>query len=118
MPSESRTRDALHDIRDNILIAREFVEGVDFEAFKQSRLHFYAVTRALEIISEAARRLPGELQARHPDLPWRAIMDAGNVYRHTYDHVAEGEVWRTVHRSLEPLLSAVTEELAAKEEPE
>jgi uncharacterized protein with HEPN domain len=29
------------------------------------------------------------LRDRHPELPWRAIMGIGNVYRHNYDNVAE-----------------------------
>ncbi len=39
----------------------------------------YAVKRALEIISEAARRLPTEVRDCHPQLPWLAIMGVGNV---------------------------------------
>ncbi len=70
------------------------------------RRTFYAVTRCLEIISEAARRLPQSLRNRHPELPWRAIMGAGNVYRHDYDNVAEEIVWRTVQNNLAPLLAA------------
>ena len=72
---------------------------------------FYAVMRALEVISEAARRLPASVRERHPQLPWRAIMDVGNVYRHDYDNVAEEYVWRTVNRSLDPLLIVVIEEI-------
>ena len=30
--------------------------------------------------------------ARHPELPWRAIMGVGNVYRHNYDDVEEDYV--------------------------
>ena len=59
---------ALFDIRDNAHYARGFVEGFTFEAFKDDRKTFYAVTRALEIISEAARRLPDEIRDRHPAL--------------------------------------------------
>jgi uncharacterized protein with HEPN domain len=51
------------------------------------------VTRALEIISEASRRLPGEARAGHPHLPWRDIRDVGNFYQHQYDNVAESYVW-------------------------
>jgi uncharacterized protein with HEPN domain len=40
------------------------------------------VTRCLEIISEASRRLPESLKARHPEIPWKQIAGAGNVYRH------------------------------------
>jgi len=102
---------ALFDIRDNALYARQFVEGLSFEAFKEDRKRFYAVTRALEIISEAARRLPDELRARHPELPWRAIMGAGNVYRHNYDNVLETYVWQTLHDRLPELVAVVTLEI-------
>jgi uncharacterized protein with HEPN domain len=52
------------------------------------------------------------MRARHPDLPWRAIMGVGNVYRHDYDNVAEDFVWRTVQHSLTPLLTVVENEIA------
>ena len=48
---------ALFDFRDCILLAQEFTQGFSYETFKESRLHFFAVTRALEIISEASRRV-------------------------------------------------------------
>jgi len=70
MHSES-LKAVLFDIRDNILLAQEFVEGLAYERFEESRLHFYAVTRALEIISEASRHLPDDLRERHAHLPCR-----------------------------------------------
>jgi uncharacterized protein with HEPN domain len=112
MPSDS-VRLALFDIRDCILSARDFTEGLSYEAFKESRLHFFAVTRALEIISEASRRLPEELRDRHPELPWREIRDAGNMYRHRYDNVVESIVWKTIQEDLAPLLAVVLAEIAA-----
>jgi uncharacterized protein with HEPN domain len=66
----------------------------------------YAVTRCLEIISEASRRLPDELKARHPEIPWKQIAGAGNVYRHDYEDVAARYVWDTVQRD-PPALKAV-----------
>jgi uncharacterized protein with HEPN domain len=75
-------------------------------------LRFYAVTRCLEIISEASRRLPPAIRDRHPELPWRAIMGVGNVYRHDYDNVDESYVWRTVQHHLSPLMTVVEAEIA------
>jgi uncharacterized protein with HEPN domain len=112
MPSD-RDRLALHDIRDNARLAQEFVKGFSPEAFEADRRTFYAVTRCLEIVSEAARRLSPALRDRHPEIPWRAIMGVGNVYRHDYDNVAEEFVWRTVQHSLAPLLAVVESEIAA-----
>jgi uncharacterized protein with HEPN domain len=85
------------------LLAQQFVEGFTYEQFRDSRLHFYAVTRALEIVSEASRRLPDDVRDRHPGLPWRAIRDVGNFYRHQYDNVAESYMQATVHNDLPPL---------------
>ena len=34
----------------------------------------YAVVRALEIVSEASRRLPDELTDRHPEIDWAAML--------------------------------------------
>ena len=114
MPSDSMNF-FLYKIRDNILFAREFIDGLTFEQFAKSRLHFYAVTRALEIISEASRGLPDEMRERHSGLPWRSIRDAGNFYRHEYDNVEESYVWTTVHTDLPPLIAAVTAEIEAPE---
>ncbi len=108
-----RARLALFDIRDNLRLAGEFAAGSTLETFTADRRTFYAVTRCLEIVSEAARRLPASLRNRHPELPWRAIMGVGNIYRHDYDNVAEEIVWRTVQTSLAPLLAAIESEIAS-----
>lgn len=117
MPSD-RTRQALLDILENGMLARSFVAGMEFDAFADDRRTFYAVTRCLEIISEASRRLEEPLRARHPELPWRAIMGSGNVYRHEYDNVAESFVWRTVRDSLPGLLAVVDRELNQRTDPD
>jgi uncharacterized protein with HEPN domain len=115
MPSD-KTRLALYDIRDNARLAGEFVGRISLDAFKNNRLVFYGVTRALEIISEAVRRLPAELRDRHPELPWRAIMGVGNIYRHNYDNVVESFVWRTVHESLPSLVAVIDLEITRLDE--
>jgi uncharacterized protein with HEPN domain len=106
----NKARLALFDIRENGQLACEFVAGLTYEEFERDRRTFYAVTRALEIISEAVRRLHRELQAKHPHL-----MGVGNIYRHNYDNVAEQQVWRTVREGVPALLAAVSEEIAALE---
>jgi uncharacterized protein with HEPN domain len=99
--------DALLDIRDNARLAQAWTAQQTAESFADNIQLFYAVTRCLEIISEASRRLPKELRDRHSHLPWRAIMGAGNVYRHRYDNVAERLVWDAVQRDLPPVLVVI-----------
>ena len=113
MPSShsDRARRALFDIRENIVLAATFLGTATVADLMEDRRTFYAVTRCLEIISEAARRVGPELRRRHPDLPWRAIMGLGNVYRHGYDNVDEIQVWRTVRQSLPALAGVVDIEI-------
>ena len=112
MPSKrSNPKTYLFHIRENITLALGFVEGLDYERLRDNQLVFYAVTRALEIISEASRRLPSAMKARHPAIPWRDVAGAGNVYRHEYEDVRQRDIWTTLQKHLPPLLVAVEQEL-------
>ncbi|KAB2874187.1 MAG: DUF86 domain-containing protein [Bauldia sp.] len=106
---------ALLAIRENIVLARIFVSGFTSESFVADRRATYAVTRCLEIISEASRRLTDEVTARHPHVPWRQIMAAGNYYRHDYDNVSPQMLWATVEDALHELDLAVSAEIEATE---
>jgi uncharacterized protein with HEPN domain len=79
---------SLRDILYHIDLATEFVAGFDRNTFKNDLRTLYAVTRCLEIISEASRRLPADLKARHLGIAWKQMAGAGNVYRHDYEDVA------------------------------
>lgn len=92
-----------------------FVAGVDFEAFRDDTRTVYAVTRCLEIISEASRRLPGEMKGRYPLIAWKDMAGAGNVYRHDYEDVGAKLVWDTVQLALPPLQDVVAREIASCE---
>ena len=112
MPSKPLDPKAyLFHIRDNIILARGFVDGFEYEQFRDSQLVFYAVTRALEIVSEASRRLPAAMKKRRPEIPWSDVAGAGSVYRHDYEDVRRRLVWITVQRDLPRLLAVVEQEL-------
>jgi len=109
MPSKPTNPKAyLFHIRDNIILAESFIEGFDYERFRDDLLVFYAVTRALEIISEASRRLPATMKDGHPEISWADVAAAGSVYRHDYEDVRQRRVWVTVQKDL-PRLKAVVE---------
>jgi uncharacterized protein with HEPN domain len=111
MPSESAVA-ALHDIARHIELAEHFVKGFDFVAFRDDPRTVYAVTRCLEIISEASRRLTDEMKARHPSIAWKNMAGAGNVYRHDYEDVAATQVWEAILLALPPLRVVVDQEIA------
>lgn len=98
MPSD-RIDGTLRDIPHHIDLAIQFAGGLDREAFAADVRTVYAVTRCLEIISEASRRLPDELKRRHPAIAWKQMAAAGNVYRHNYEDVAAHFVWETIQQA-------------------
>ena len=101
----------LQDILENIDAIQAFLGDADFQKFTNDRKTLHAVTRAIEIISEASRRLPEELKGRHPKIDWQAVAAAGNVYRHEYESVDEIQLWHTIQRELGDLREAVISEL-------
>lgn len=110
MPSKNPAQ-RLSDIIENIDAIGEFTAGLNFAGFRADRRTVYAVVRALEIISEASRRLPGPLLSRHPEVDWAAVAAAGNVYRHEYEAVDEALIWHTSQHDLAVLRSVADEEL-------
>jgi len=113
MPSEAdASRRWLNDILHHIVMAGQFVGAKSYDDFKNDNLRLYAVTRCLEIISEASRRLPKTLKARHPTMEWREMAAAGNIYRHEYEDVAAHAVWRTLSHDLPRLRLVIEQELA------
>jgi len=110
MPSKPAAT-ALRDILHHIELATSFSAGFDRTAFRRDIKTVYAVTRCLEIISEASRRLPDDVKARHPTIGWKQMAGAGNIYRHDYEDVAAEFVWETVVRALPPLRAVIEIEL-------
>ena len=76
----------------------------------------YAVVRAIQLIGQAARGVSGELQAAHPEIPWRVMIGMRNVVVHDYADVDLALVWKTVREDLPGLierLNAILEEGSA-----
>ncbi len=71
-----------------------------------------ALTRLIEIIGEAANRVPAEVQEKYPDLPWMQMIGARNRLIHGYDSVDFDILWAIVIRDL-PVVIARLEDILA-----
>lgn len=110
-------RATLTDIVEAIGRIRRFTLGIDLPSFLNDEMRIYATTYALMVVSEASRRLPAELKERHPDIPWKAIAGAGNVYRHDYQNIAAEMIWRTATTGLSVPEAVAASELARSDDP-
>ena len=104
---------AIHDILETIERVQSKVASKTFAEFEADWEFRFVVQRAIEIISEATRRIPDELKAVRPEIRWSSIAGIGNVLRHEYHTISDKVVWNVVQVELAPLKAAV-EAIAAK----
>lgn len=107
--------DYLHDIQDAAEKAQRFVEGIDFEEFAKDEKTVFAVVRALEIIGEAAKHIPGEVRREYPDIPWRDMAGMRDKVIHEYFGVNLRRVFDTVLQELPKVREVVARMLKGME---
>ena len=92
--------DFVEDILDAMDKAEILLEGVTYDQFEADFRINFAVVRALEIIGEAAKRLPADLRQQYPDIPWRGMAGMRDRIAHGYDIVDLQIVWDVVKRDI------------------
>lgn len=102
---------AINDILDAIAGIEQAVVGKSFADFEAEWILRRAIERAIEIISEASRRIPADLKMTRPEIPWRDVETIGNILRHEYHTVASPIIWNVVQSDL-PALKAAVEAIA------
>jgi uncharacterized protein with HEPN domain len=90
---------------------REFVD------YLRDILDVFAVTRALEIIGEAAKKVPKSVKSRYPAVPWREMTGIRDKLIHEYFGVNLEVVWKTIQQdlpALKPLIALMVEETSQR----
>jgi uncharacterized protein with HEPN domain len=90
----------LDDILTSMLRITEYIEGKDYKAFKQSYMVVDAVVRNFEIIGEATKNIPEEVQLKYPEIPWRKMIGLRNLISHEYFGIDYDLLWEIATVSL------------------
>ena len=90
-------------------------EGLDFHAFVRNELVYDAVLRNLEVLGEAAKKVPDSVRARHPSVEWRAIAGLRDVVAHAYFALDEATLWDIVAQKV-PALAEVLRQILEEED--
>jgi uncharacterized protein with HEPN domain len=98
----------LHDITEAIGVIETATAGKTFSDYQADKLLRLASERAIEIISEAGRGIPDNIQQMRPEIPWRKIRGIGNVLRHEYAGLSNTILWGVIQDELPRLRLAIT----------
>lgn len=97
-------RDAAHD-------ALQFIVDRDRCDLEGDRQLLLALTKSLEIIGEAARRVSDECRDTLPKVPWHEIIGMRNHLVHGYYAINKDALWNTVENRLPELLAQLDDAL-------
>ncbi len=86
-----------------------YTHGYDQTGFVASGMTYDATVRNLELIGEAAMRVPEDVRAQHPAIPWRQVIATRNRLIHGYLGIDNDTLWSLVTDDLPVLLRQLRE---------
>ena len=99
--------DPLVRVRHMLNHAQEAVDMVrhrsrtDLDTDRQLNL---SLVRLMEVVGEAASRVPDDFRERCPQIPWQDIADLRNRLIHGYDIINLDILWTIIQKDLPPLM--------------
>lgn len=105
-------RDYLRDMLEAIQDITDFITGMDFETFTKDKKTINAVVRSIEVIGEAATKIPQPLQNRYPHIPWKKMAAMRNKLIHEYFGIDLEILWKVANEDI-PSLKSPLEAMAA-----
>ncbi len=108
----------LRHIIEAISKIRDYTQGMTLEQFCVNYMVQDAVIRNFEVIGEAARYVPPEVEESHPEVAWGRMRAMRNILAHEYDNVDLAVVWDAIQHDLPPLVPLLQAVLDADDLPE
>ena len=84
-------------------------EGMSKEDFSYHDTLKLAFVRSLEIIGEAAKKIPPKLRQKYPEVDWRAMSEMRDKLIHDYFGIDYDIVWDVVKNKIPQLQDEVEE---------
>lgn len=101
------------DYLSHILVEADYLlehsSGLEFETFLADETLQRAFVRSLEVIGKAAKRVPDDFRASHPEVEWRAMAGMRDRLIHGYFGVDFELVWDVVRNRIPELRNQIAD---------
>lgn len=94
----------LNDMLEFSLKVIRYSNGVSESEFFSNEILFDATLRNIELIGEAASKIPVEIREMLPNLPWRQIIGTRQHLIHVYMSIDHDTIWDIVHIDIPALI--------------
>jgi uncharacterized protein with HEPN domain len=101
--------DYINDIVQALHHILEFTYGMTLEEFENDIKTQYAVIKSIEIMGEAAKKIPGSIRRKYPEVPWKRMAGMRDKLVHEYHGVDETIVWGVATKDIPSIKTAVEE---------
>jgi uncharacterized protein with HEPN domain len=103
--SERVPRIIIEDILECIGKIMTYTEGMDYDKFLSDSRTREAVYRNIEVMGEAANRMPEDYMINHSEIEWHKIISTRNIIIHAYDEIDDKIIWNIIQNALPGLKS-------------
>ena len=97
----------LQQILDSAREAYGIIKGQERVVLDANRILALALVRLLEIIGEAASRVPNEERTNYSSIPWTELIALRNRLIHAYDRIDLDIVWQIATQDLPELIRSL-----------
>ncbi|MEM9265280.1 MAG: DUF86 domain-containing protein [Cyanobacteria bacterium P01_F01_bin.13] len=94
-------RDYLQDILQYIAIVERLIDGITFEEFEGDEKIILALTRAVEVVGEAAKQIPLSLREQYSEIAWKQIIGMRDRLAHAYFSIDLDILWNAALQDLQ-----------------
>lgn len=99
----------LKHIHKECLFIEKALNGYDEEKFYEDEILKRAITRSLEIIGEASKRVSDEFKLKYHTIPWSYMAKMRDKIIHHYTGIDYEIVWQTIQNQIPELKYKIKE---------
>ncbi len=93
----------IFDISDSVNKILRFVSDLNRRDFFSDDKTFDAVMRNLEIIGEAAKKIPADIKEKYAEIEWKKIAGLRDIVVHEYFGIDEDIIWDVIENKIPEL---------------